>query len=113
MARMKDFYVKEVAPALMKKFGYQSVMQIPKLEKIVINVGCGEARDNHKVIEADVYKRQRVHSPPRPVLRLQAAAANPGDRKAPATQDRVPSGLPSGDTAESLWVPNLGITATA
>lgn len=52
MARMKDFYVKEVAPALMKKFGYQSVMQIPKLEKIVINVGCGEARDNHKVIEA-------------------------------------------------------------
>ena len=52
MARMKDFYEKEVAPALMKKFGYQSVMQIPKLEKIVINVGCGEARDNHKVIEA-------------------------------------------------------------
>ena len=52
MARLKDFYVKEVAPALMKKFGYQSVMQIPKLEKIVINVGCGEARDNHKVIEA-------------------------------------------------------------
>ena len=52
MARMKDFYVKEVAPALMKKFGYQSVMHIPKLEKIVINVGCGEARDNHKVIEA-------------------------------------------------------------
>ena len=52
MARMKDFYVKEVAPALMKKFGYKSVMQIPKLEKIVINVGCGEARDNPKVIEA-------------------------------------------------------------
>lgn len=52
MARMKEFYVKEVAPAMMKKFGYKSVMQIPKLEKIVINVGCGEARDNHKVIEA-------------------------------------------------------------
>ena len=52
MARMKDFYTSEVAPALMKKFGYKSVMQIPKLEKIVVNVGCGEARDNAKVIDA-------------------------------------------------------------
>ena len=45
-ARLKEMYVKDVAPALMKKFEYKSVMQIPKLEKIVINVGCGEARDN-------------------------------------------------------------------
>ena len=52
MARLKDFYVNEAAPALMKKFGYKSVMQIPKLDKIVINVGCGEARDNAKVIDA-------------------------------------------------------------
>ena len=52
MARLKDTYQKDVAPALMKKFGYKSVMQIPKLEKVVINVGCGEARDNPKVIEA-------------------------------------------------------------
>ncbi len=52
MARMKDFYKSDVAPALMKKFGYKSVMQIPKLDKIVINVGCGEARDNSKVIDA-------------------------------------------------------------
>ena len=49
---MKDFYKDDVAPALMKKFGYKSVMQIPKLDKIVINVGCGEARDNAKVIDA-------------------------------------------------------------
>ncbi len=54
MARMKEFYKKDVAPALMKKFGYQSVMQIPKLEKIVINVGAGEARDNPKVMDAIV-----------------------------------------------------------
>lgn len=54
MARLKDFYVSEVAPALMKKFSYKSVMQIPKLEKIVINVGAGEARDNSKVINAIV-----------------------------------------------------------
>ena len=52
MARMKDFYTNEVAPALMKKFSYKSVMQIPKLDKIVVNVGCSEARDNPKVIDA-------------------------------------------------------------
>ena len=54
MSRMKEKYKSEVAPALMKKFEYKSVMQIPKLEKIVINVGCGDARDNAKAIEAVV-----------------------------------------------------------
>jgi large subunit ribosomal protein L5 len=49
---MKEIYKSEVAPALMKKFGYKSVMQIPKLEKIVVNVGCGEARDNQKIVDA-------------------------------------------------------------
>ena len=52
MARLKDFYTKEAAPALMKKFSYKSVMQIPKLDKIVINVGAGEARENSKAIDA-------------------------------------------------------------
>jgi large subunit ribosomal protein L5 len=52
MARLKEFYQKDVAPALMKKFSYKSVMQIPKLEKIVINVGAGEAKENAKVIDA-------------------------------------------------------------
>ncbi|MEL4106962.1 50S ribosomal protein L5 [Oscillospiraceae bacterium WX1] len=54
MARMKKKYADEVAPALMKKFQYKSVMQIPKLEKIVINVGCGDARDNTKALDAVV-----------------------------------------------------------
>ena len=54
MARLKDKYIAEVAPALMKKFEYKSVMQIPKIDKIVVNVGCGEARDNAKVLEAVV-----------------------------------------------------------
>ncbi len=53
-ARLKEFYTNEVAPAMMKKFEYKSVMQIPKLDKIVINVGCGEARENPKVIDAIV-----------------------------------------------------------
>ena len=52
MPRLKDTYVKEIAPALMKKFSYKSVMQIPKLEKVIVNVGCGEARDNPKIMEA-------------------------------------------------------------
>ncbi len=52
MARLKEYYSKEVAPALMKKFSYKSTMQIPKLDKIVINVGAGEAKDNSKVIDA-------------------------------------------------------------
>ena len=52
MARLKDTYVNEVAPALMKKFGYKSVMQIPKIDKVVINVGAGEARENTKVIDS-------------------------------------------------------------
>ncbi len=52
MARLRDEYKNAIAPALMKKFGYKSVMQIPKLDKVVINVGCGEARDNAKMIDA-------------------------------------------------------------
>ena len=59
MARLKEFYKQDVAPALMKKFSYKSVMQIPKLDKIVINVGAGEAKDNAKVIDsisADIAK---------------------------------------------------------
>ena len=54
MARLKEKYNAEVAPALMKKFEYKSVMQIPKIDKVVVNVGCGEARDNAKVLEAVV-----------------------------------------------------------
>ncbi|MCL2070667.1 MAG: 50S ribosomal protein L5 [Oscillospiraceae bacterium] len=52
MARLKAYYKETVLPALFKKFGYKSVMQVPKLEKITINVGCGEAKDNPKVIDS-------------------------------------------------------------
>ena len=54
MARLKVKYTEEVSPALMKEFGYKSVMQIPKIDKVVVNVGCGEARENAKVLEAVV-----------------------------------------------------------
>ena len=52
MARLAEVYKNEVAPELMKKYNYKSVMQIPRLEKIVINVGAGEAKDNAKVIDS-------------------------------------------------------------
>lgn len=52
MPRLKDQYKNEIAPAMMKKFAYESVMQIPKLEKVIINVGCGSEKDNPKAVEA-------------------------------------------------------------
>ena len=54
MTRLQERYINEVAPALNKKYQYKSCMQIPKFDKIVINVGCGEARENAKVIDAVV-----------------------------------------------------------
>ncbi len=54
MARLKDQYKSEIVPALMKKFSYKSVMQVPKLDKIVINVGAGDAKDNTKMLDAIV-----------------------------------------------------------
>ena len=51
MARLKELYQKEVAPALMKKYAYKSPMEIPRFDKVVVNVGCGDAKDNLKAIE--------------------------------------------------------------
>ena len=51
MSRLSDYYKNEVAPALMKKFEYKSPMQIPKIEKIILNIGAGDAKDNAKVID--------------------------------------------------------------
>ena len=52
MTRMKEMYNNEVAPALMNKFQYKSVMQIPRLDKIVVSVGCGDCKDNAKALDA-------------------------------------------------------------
>lgn len=54
MARLKEKYVQEIAPALQQKFNYKNVMQIPKLDKVVVNVGLGEAVQNSKAIDAAV-----------------------------------------------------------
>ena len=52
--RLQEKYENEVVPALMEKFGYKNVMEVPKLEKIVINMGVGEAKDNPKVLDSAV-----------------------------------------------------------
>ena len=54
MPNLKAKYREEVAPALMQKFNYKSSMQVPRIDKVVVNVGCGEARDNAKILEAVV-----------------------------------------------------------
>ena len=54
MARLKEKYVKEIMPALQKEFGYTNVMAIPKLDKVIINIGLGEAVQNDKAVDAAV-----------------------------------------------------------
>ena len=66
-AALKETYKSEIAPALMKKFEYKSVMQIPKLDKVVINVGCGEARENSKVVDA-IIRDLQIITGQRPVI---------------------------------------------
>ena len=75
-ARLKELYKSEVAPALMKKFEYKSVMQIPKLDKIVINVGCGEARENSKVVDAIVSDLAQITGQKPVVCKAKKSVAN-------------------------------------
>ena len=74
--RLKTKYVEEVAPALMKKFEYSSPMQIPKIEKIVINVGCGNARDNAKAIDAVVKEISAITGQKAVVTKARKSVAN-------------------------------------
>ena len=76
MPNLKKKYQEEVAPALMQKFGYKSVMQIPKLDKIVVNCGCGEARDNAKVLEAVVGDLTKITGQKAIVTKAKKSVAN-------------------------------------
>ena len=76
MARLKEKYVNEVAPALMSKFGYKSVMQIPKLDKVVINVGCGDAKDNQKMLDAILGDIAQITGQKPVVCRAKKSVAN-------------------------------------
>ncbi|MBQ7491527.1 MAG: 50S ribosomal protein L5 [Clostridia bacterium] len=74
--RLKTKYTEEVAPALMKKFEYKSVMQIPKLNKITVNIGCGEARDNSKVLDAVVADLTKITGQKPIVTKAKKSVAN-------------------------------------
>ena len=74
--RLKTKYTQEVAPALMKKFEYKSVMQIPKMDKITINVGAGEARDNAKVLDAVVADLMKITGQKPVVTKAKKSVAN-------------------------------------
>lgn len=76
MARLKDYYVETVAPAMMKKFGYKSVMEIPKLDKVVVNVGAGEAIANSKVIDAIVNDIATITGQKPVICRAKKSVAN-------------------------------------
>ena len=76
MARLKEKYTAEVAPALMKQFGYKSVMQIPKIDKVVVNVGCGEARENSKVLENVVNDLSQITGQKPVITRARKSIAN-------------------------------------
>ena len=76
MARLRDEYKASVAPQLMSKFNYKSVMQIPKVDKVVINVGCGEARDNAKVIDAIINDLSQITGQRPVVCKARKSVAN-------------------------------------
>jgi large subunit ribosomal protein L5 len=75
-ARLREQYTNEVAPALMKKFNYKSVMQIPKLDKIVVNVGCGEARENPKVLDAVISDIMQITGQKPVICKAKKSVAN-------------------------------------
>ena len=76
MPNLKAKYTAEVAPALMQKFGYKSTMQIPRLEKIVINVGCSEARENPKVLDAVVNDLTTISGQKAVITKAKKSVAN-------------------------------------
>ena len=76
MPRLRDKYVNDVAPALMKKFNYKSPMQIPKIDKIIVNVGCGEAKENAKVLDAVVADITAITGQKAVITRARKSVAN-------------------------------------
>ena len=76
MARLKETYTKEIAPAMQKKFGYKNVMQIPKLDKIVINMGVGDAKENAKALESAVKDLEAISGQKAVITKAKKSIAN-------------------------------------
>ena len=76
MSRLKDQYLNEIVDALMKKFGYKNKMQVPKLDKIVVNMGVGEAKENAKILEAAVKDMETITGQKAIVTKAKHSIAN-------------------------------------
>ena len=76
MSRLKDMYKNEIVDAMIKKFGYKNIMEVPKLDKIVINMGVGEAKDNAKVLEAAVAEMEKISGQKAVLTKAKNSVAN-------------------------------------
>ena len=76
MSRYKDLYKNEIVDAMTKKFGYKNIMQVPKLDKIVVNMGVGEAKENSKVLDSAVSDLEKITGQKAVVTRAKKSVAN-------------------------------------
>ena len=76
MSRLKEKYLKEVVPALQKRFGYQNIMQVPRLEKIVLNMGLGDTKDNAKALDSAVAELSLIAGQKAVVTKAKKSVAN-------------------------------------
>ena len=76
MSRLKDQYQNEIVDAMIKKFGYKNIMEVPKLDKVVINMGVGEAKDNAKVLESAIADMEKISGQKAVVTRAKNSVAN-------------------------------------
>ena len=86
MSRLKDQYQNEIVDAMIKKFGYKNIMEVPKLDKVVINMGVGEAKDNAKVLESAVADMEKITGQKAVLTRAKNSVAN----------FKIRDGMPSG-----------------
>ena len=76
MNRLKEMYQNEIVEAMIKKFGYKNIMEVPKLDKVVINMGVGEAKDNHKVLESAIADMEKITGQKAVVTKAKNSVAN-------------------------------------
>ena len=76
MSRLKEMYQNEIVDAMIKKFGYKNIMEVPKLDKVVINMGVGEAKDNHKVLESAVADLEKITGQKAVITKAKKSVAN-------------------------------------
>lgn len=76
MSRLKETYQNEIVDAMMKKFGYKNIMEVPKLDKVVINMGVGEAKDNAKILDSAIADLERITGQKAVICKAKKSVAN-------------------------------------